>query len=441
MDTPLTNQTDWTASRKICFRFFCCLFILYTFPFPFNDVPFNREIDKISEHILGWYNAIWVYVQNFWHWLIVLVGRSVFKKTITIFSNGSGDTTYDYLLLLTQIAIAVFATILWSLADRKRRSYQIAWYWLCVLIRYFLASMMLVYGFLKVFHVQMPYPYLSRLLQPYGDSSPMGLAWTYVGQSKAFSILVGFSEVTCGLLLFFRRTTLIGSLLSLVVMGNVVIINYCYDVPVKLFSSVLEIMALYLTLPFWRALYQLFFQHQPAVIPNYKQPDFNKKWKRILVKLLKVLFIADALFYAVTDGISASKQYGDDMPKPPLYGIYNSEFTIRNNDTIPPLSTDTTLWKQVVIQFPEYSAIKMMNDSFRYYNFKTDTIAKTAIVFSNSDTLNKFTFKYISDSSGLTLTGKMKTDSVYMRFKKYDLKNFRLMNRGFHWINEYPYNR
>ena len=269
----------------------------------------------------------------------------------------------------------------------------------------------------------------------------MGLVWTYVGQSKPFSELVGFSEVACGLLLLFRKTTLVGALFSLVVMGNIVIINFCYDVPVKLFSTVLEIMALYLTATYWKELYRLFILHKPGVLINYPQPYFNKKWIRIVVKLLKVLIIADALFYNIKDSVDATMQYGDAAPKPPLYGIYNSDLVIRNNDTIQPLTTDTTRWKQVIIQFPGNATIKLMNDTVRRYFFYIDTVKKTAVVYPSWDTLNKNTLQYIADTSILVLTGKMKNDSVYMRFRKYDTKNFRLINRGFHWVNEYPYNR
>lgn len=441
MDITSQNQIAWTTSRKIFFRFFCCLFILYTFPFPINDIPFNREIDKLSVHILGWYSTAMGYVEIFWHWLIPIVGKSIVKEPITIFTNGSGDTTYDYTLLLTQSVIALIVCIAWSIADRKRKSYNIAWYWLCVLLRYFVAGMMLAYGLAKVYHMQMPYPRLSRLLQPYGDSSPMGLVWTYVGQSKPFSVFVGSSEVICGLLLFFRKTTLVGALLSLVVMGNVVVINFCYDVPVKLFSSVLETMSFYLTLSFWKELYRLFIRHQPGILLNYPQPYFNKKWIRVAVKLLKVLIIADALFYNITDSISGSKQYGDNAPKPPLYGIYNTQLIMRNKDTLQTLTTDSTHWKQVIIQYADYANIKMMNDTVREYNFKVDSISKTAVVSPTWDTLNKTFFKYLTDTAGLTLTGKIKSDSIYMRFKKYGIKDFRLMNRGFHWVNEYPYNK
>jgi uncharacterized membrane protein YphA (DoxX/SURF4 family) len=206
------------------FSFFFQFFLFCIF-FPFRLIVFHSplRVNKISEKILSWYFAAFEYVTVFWHWLVPAIGKSLvqLEKPITIFTNGSGDTTYDYVLLLTQVLLAIIICIAWSILDRNRKSYNTAYYWLCVLLRYYVGVIMLSYGFSKVFHLQMPYPYLSRLVQPYGDSSPMGLVWTYVGQSKAFSAVVGWSEVICGLLLFFRKTTLVGALLTLIVMGNV----------------------------------------------------------------------------------------------------------------------------------------------------------------------------------------------------------------------------
>jgi hypothetical protein len=443
MKATALNHSDWSPLRKISFRFFCCFFILYVFPFPLNNIPFDTGINEISEKILGWYYAGLDYVTVFWHWLVPLVGRGVvhLKDPITIFTNGSGDTTYDYVLLLTQVLLSLIVVVAWTLLDRKRKSYDTAYYWLCVLIRYFLAAMMLSYGFAKVFHLQMPYPYLSRLVQPYGDSSPMGLVWTYIGQSKPFSVIVGLSEVICGLLLFFRKTTLVGALFSLIVMGNVMVVNFCYDVPVKLFSSVLELMAFYLAVPYLQNLFRILILHQPGHIHNYQQPGFGKKWFNISVKILKFLFIADALFYGVKGSLDQQKQYGDEAPRPPLYGIYNTELVMRNNDTLAPLTTDTSRWKQLIIQANNYARIKLMNDTVRNYNFQVDTAARKVIVYPNWDTLNKAGFNYTKDSVFLVLTGRMKNDSVYVKLKRYDEKNFRLMSRGFHWVNEFPYNR
>ena len=83
----------------------------------------------------------------------------------------------------------------------------------------------------------------------------------------------------------------------------------------------------------------------------------------------------------------------------------------------------------------------MTNDSLKRFNFIVNDSLKSVLVYTNADTLNKSTLHFEADSTSLLLTGLLGKDSIYMRFRKYDIKNFRLVNRGYNWINEYPYNR
>ncbi|MRG45156.1 hypothetical protein GFS24_08520 [Chitinophaga sp. SYP-B3965] len=358
------------------------------------------------------------------------------RPPITVFPNGSGDTTYSYVSMLSNVTVALLITIIWSLLDRRRKSYHMAYHWLRVLVRYYVASMMLLYGIIKIFHLQMPAPYLSQLVQPFGDKSPMGLAWSYVGYSKAFSAFTGWSEVIAGALLLFRRTTLLGAILCAFVSVNIVAINFCFDVPVKLFSSMLLLMSLFLMAPDVQRLLNVFLLNKP-VEPRVYYSYLPKRWMRITAIVIKYLFIAFILISQVENGIRQQTTYGDDRPKPPLYGIYNSELLVRNGDTIPPLTTDTTRWRQLIIQFEKNAQVKLMNDSIQQLAFRVDTTLKTATVFNYKDTLHKAVLQYKVDSVYLTLSN----DSIYYRFKKYDHRNFRLISRGFRWINEYPYNR
>ncbi len=82
-----------------------------------------------------------------------------------------------------------------------------------------------------------------------------------------------------------------------------------------------------------------------------------------------------------------------------------------------------------------------MNDSLKRFNFEVDTVAKQVQLYQNNDTLNRSTFTYKVDSSELVLNGVWNKDTLYMKFRKYDINKFRLVSRGFNWINEYPYNR
>jgi uncharacterized membrane protein YphA (DoxX/SURF4 family) len=418
------------------------LFLIYIFPFPLDSIPFVTEIGKLSEKLTAWYTAIFEAYTNLWHKIIPWVGQHLLhvKTPITIFTNGSGDTTYDYVLLLTEFILVIIATTVWTVLDRNRKSYYAAYYWLRVLVRYYLAANMFGYGFAKVFHLQMPFPYLTQLVQPFGDKSPMGLAWSFIGYSKAYSAYTGWGEVLGGALLLFRRTTTTGAIVSAVVMLNVAVLNYCYDIPVKLFSSVLLLMSAFLAAPHARCLWQILVLHRPAQ-PGGIGLALTKRWTRLARPWLKWIFILYLLYSNISGSMDGQKQYGDNRQKPPLYGIYNTETFVRNKDTIAPLTTDTSRWKQLIIQFEKGAQVKMMNDSLRGYNFIVDTVSKSIVAFPRIDTLHKSTLFYRADKDYLTLTGKLKNDSVYIRLKKYDINKFRLLNRGFNWINEYPLNR
>src|ERR1700721_1613720 len=94
-------QNPWTTLQRFSFRFFCCLFLIYTFPFPLNFLSYIIDTDsQPPPKFLGWYFRLFDGYNNFWHLIIPWIGDHILKlKThITIFSNGSGDTTYDYVL-------------------------------------------------------------------------------------------------------------------------------------------------------------------------------------------------------------------------------------------------------------------------------------------------------------------------------------------------------
>ena len=375
---------------------------------------------------------------------MVWIGKDILHLSypITVFTNGSGDTTYDYIVIFFIAVVSLIAAITWSLIDKKTKTYNKLFYWLCVIVRYYVAITMFGYGFVKVFKLQFPFFSPDRLLEPYGNSSPMGLAWNFLGFSKGYNYVMGFAELSSGILLLFRRTTTLGAIVTLVVAGNIMAINYCFDVPVKLLSTALVVMALFLLAKDIHRVVNFFFLNKPTNAANIAAPVFRKKWQNIATVILKYGLILYVAITNVLQATEAMKEYGDVAPKPPLYGIYNVEYFIRNNDTIAPLATDTTRWKKLIVSYPEYSFVQFMNDSTKGFAFKPDTIKKRIEIFSYNDTTKKSNLVYsFPQKDILLLTGKLDSNSVVIKMKKYDLKNFRLINRGFHWVNEYPYNR
>ena len=242
----LDIQLRWGISTRIAFRFAFTYLALYTLPFPLDYFPYSDTITRL-------YTALW-------HAVVPWVGKHILLLSydITVFTNGSGDTTYDYVHALCLLTIATIVAIVWSALDRKRLEYSKLYQWLRIFVRFWLASFLLSYGAAKVIPNQMPAPFLSTLLEPYGESSPMTLLWTFMGASKSFQIFTGLAEMLGGILLIIPRTTTLGALISAADMTMVFMLDMSYDIPVKLFSFHLLVISVFLLAPDLERLGQLF---------------------------------------------------------------------------------------------------------------------------------------------------------------------------------------
>lgn len=427
-DTISLNPSPWPISKKIAFRFFLIYFVLYILPFPIVAFDFWEVLD-------GW-------TTDFWSWIINGFAPMLgFEDPVSGATTGSGDKLFNYLLILTMGVLSALGTAIWSFADRKRSSYPTLFAVLTILLRYFLGLMMLSYGSYKVFKLQFPDPSLYRLTEAYGDSSPMGLAWTYMGASATYTWFAGAMEVIAGALLLFRRTTLLGALLSIGVMGNVFMMNMSYDIPVKLFSFHLLAMAFFLTLPDLSRILNIFIFNRTAT-PRNLALALDKKWKRITRIVLKVAFIGYAVLWAGYETAGMLSEYGQNAPKPPLYGIYDVDTFVLNCDQVPPLTTDSTRWERLIVNYPNSARVENMRDEKHYFQFVVDTTGQTLHMQAFADSTDTFAGNYSAiDSTGMEFAGRRGEDSLVIRMTRFDEKKFLLINRGFHWVSEIPYNR
>jgi hypothetical protein len=165
------------------------------------------------------------------HWLTARFAQIVlgFELPPLVFT-GSGDQLYHYVQLLLVAILATFGTLVWSWRT-KRRSHPRLAAGVTVVARYFLAIVMVGYGVAKLLPGQFPPPWIGRYDGAIGDMSPMGLLWTFMGQSQPYTKLAGGAEVLGAVLLLSRRLYVLGALVIAIVMTNVVALNFCYDVP------------------------------------------------------------------------------------------------------------------------------------------------------------------------------------------------------------------
>ncbi|MET0299118.1 MAG: hypothetical protein ABW036_05130 [Flavitalea sp.] len=392
-----------------------------------------------GETITGWF----AWYTSAGEWLVKWTGKNILHlgSPITVLPNGSGDTTFNYVQLFLYLVFSVSFAVIWIFADRKHQSYRRLAYWLRVLMRYHLGYMLLVYGFIKVIKLQFPFPDLTRLIQPYGESSPMGLAWTFIGYSEGYNIFIGSAEVLAGIFLFFKRTTLIGALLSIIVMGNVAAMNFAYDIPVKIFSVMLVSFGVYLASYDWHRLKNMFFLNEPAQAASLAMPR-PARWKWILQLSLKIIFLVFAFFTTFYSSWTGRTDYGDQAPKPPLYGIYTISDFVIGKDTLLPLTTDTLRWKKLLISSDTYAAIQNMGDSLTWMKIKIDTTRKTVTLTNTKDSTLMYDLSYqLPDKEHLVFAGKFRGDTALINTEKFELSRFKLVSRGFNWVNEFPYNK
>ncbi|SDC83580.1 hypothetical protein [Pedobacter soli] len=428
-ENALQNNAQWGIFKKISFRFFFILLPLFIFLNNNGVFTFLSGLLQLPNHFL----------RDFVPWFSKNIIH--YNYTPNTSPSGSGDTSYNWVLLLLIVLVSLAGCIIWSALDRQRKSYNTAYYWLVVLVRFYLAFTLVLYGLIKVIKLQFPDPTLDRLLQPFGEASPMGLAWTFLGFSKGYNIFMGIIEVS-GVLLLFRRTVIVGTFLSLAATAHVMAMNYFFDVPVKLLSTALVVMSLFILAPHFLKLYRFFIRYESEQLDKMYKPVFKKRWLYFLAYGVKYLYITAAIGTLLYTFNQQRKTYGSDAPKPFLYGIYNVESMRFKGEELPPLASDSRRWKQMVISYAGYARVKTINDST--LNFSTVFNTKKREITLGS--LDKESAQYILTyhlvgKDKLIVSGLKDKDSISISFKRKDLKEFRLINRGFHWVSEYPYNR
>lgn len=389
---------------------------------------------------LGWL-AKWYH--GFWQAVVPWVGREVLHlhAPVVFRPTGSGDTLYQWVLAWCGLVLVFAGALIWVWFDRRRKYDAWIHEGVRIAVRYTLAATLLSYGMSKVLHQQMPFPSGDRLIQTYGDSSPMGLAWTFMGYSGAYSLFAGLAEVVGAFLLFFRRTTLVGALLLAGVMLNVVMMNLCFDVPVKLFSTQLLLSAVFLTLPFWPRLAAALFSNQPApAVPAL--PFAPPRALRITLLVAKLLLVGWLLYSRTGPQWRMNSNRQENAAKTGLVGLYEVRSFTKDGVEQVLLATDPKQWRYVTFNAYNVLIVRRMDRGVRYYTLtpepgQPDTFTLVAKMGEKADTVT-FT-KPVPDE--LVMEGSVERVAVTVRLRRIDEKDFLLVKRGFNWVNEYPFNR
>ena len=421
----IQENKSWRPATRFAFRFVFSYFLLYTFPAAVGalgaDMPHNDAYRQMWHVIVPWVGASLLHLQG----------------DMTETANGSGDQLYDYILLLCLFVLAMVATAIWSWIDRKRTNYDQLYQWLRVFVRLTLAVAMISYGANKLFRMQFPEPPLYQFVNYYGNSSPMGLLWAFMGMSRAYSLFAGIAEMAGGLLLIVPRFTTLGSLVTFAVMSNVLMLNFCYDVPRKIYSVHLVLMSLFLLLPDVQRLLDFFLRNrrtEPSpTVPLLKDPQLNR-WALWLQFGIGAAALVVCLNQAHLDAIKNSTY----LP-PPIRGIWSVDEFVLGGTAQAPLLSNSSRWQRVILDTPDTFYFQGMDNVIGHFTLQLDPASRTINLTVPEQPGWKANFTYKEpDPDHMVLNGDLNGRPLNMTLHRTDMGQFPLLNRGLHMINPIP---
>jgi hypothetical protein len=434
---PNPAEVRWTPVERYGFRFAWCYLLLYALSSGNDNVLYL--IPKAGAKLASWLSlawqkpAVWL-AQHYFH--ITGIGAN-------IHATGSGDTEINWIGIGLMFVYAVIAASLWSLFDR-RVEYRITSEWLRFVLRLTLVIAMANYGFSKVFPMQMPPPSLAVLNEPVGNLSPMTLLWTLLGVNPAYEIAAGVAEVAAALLLFFRRTALVGAILTCFVMSNVLLFDLFFDVPVKIYAGHLVLFSIAIIAPDLRSLLDFFCRHKPASLTSLWAPAPQRRASRIAIRVVE-LALALMVLTSIPGHYEGFTQQLDRARSPHAltgqWHVDSAGATIDGKNVSRPVLTGNGLPMLDLFLEPN-GRLTLRDSSGQLWRGAADIQNKTATftLYREVDDPIFYNFSQPDPTHLILMPTNGATGTLYLTRVPLPTR-YPLLERGFHLVDEWPFER
>ncbi|MEP6861152.1 MAG: hypothetical protein ABJE66_11050 [Deltaproteobacteria bacterium] len=418
----------WSLPRRIAFRFAFVFAALLLIPFPFGTVPHTDAVNNL--------------VIDAWGGVLGAVERML-GLSASVINGDSSDTLAGWLQVGIAIVVATIGAAVWSALDRRRTEYpRLAWA-LEIYVRYWLATSMITYGLVKLLPIQFPAPHLATLDEHVGEMSPMGLMWTFMGYSRAYQCFAGGAELLGGVLLLWRRTRAIGAFVLAAVLLNVVILNFCYDVPVKLGSLELWGASVALLAPALVRMVRAMLGHAVPEVPPRVRGTLRWERARIGGGLAAVVLIAWSQWALLGDTA------GWFSPPTPLDGSWLVERQTDAGVDRPPLATDAERWARIQVLGGQKGGgqvgivVVAMTGERRLYRAQVDAAAASVLMVARGDLADPAVKTPPPQSWHYTIVDpdhvQMETGTTQVVLRR--APPGLLVTRSFHWVQDWAFIR
>ena len=425
-DAYLMMKRHWSPVLRILFRFAFVYFGLFCLA-----TQISGSLFLLPSSSFRGFGTLWPMRS-----ISVWIAEHVFGASEPlVYGRYSGETLFFWVQTFWLLAVALIATVVWSLVDRHRENYDELHKWFRLFIRFALAASMFEYGMTKIIPTQFPKPALNTLVTPVGNLSSSALLWATIGASPAYEIITGCAELLGGVLLLAPRTTTLGALICLADSIHVFVLNMTFDIGVKQISFHLVLLSLLLLAPESRRLADVFLFDRPTGASTQPQLFASRRANRIGLAAQVIVGFYLVMTYAYINWVYWSAA-GDGSPRSPLYGIWNVEQLSVDGGLSPPALNDyDRRWRRVIFDAPNAVAFQRVDDSFARYGARID-VNKHALELSKGNSRNwkaEFTFERPAEDQ-LILDGHMDGHKIHAQLALVDFDTFRLLNSRFRLV-------
>lgn len=295
-----------------------------------------------------WWILLLPFDYSLFDWLFKLIQKPFigFLKTMDENLIFETDTYGTYVLISLSILLGVFSSpvVNWMCTKWKWSSTDVLRTILASILFFFLFK----YGWDKITKSQFYQPEPNTLYTPLGKLSKDIAYWSLVGSSYSYTVSLGIIEVLAALLLLFKRTRFLASLLAIGIFGQVVLINFSFDISVKLLSFSLLAFSLVYTVsftPHWKGIFGFPTEHIPTSYSSGKH------------QLIKFGFASLVTLECMFPTIGSNNWNDDQFPRLAHHGAYN----VYGNRQV----------KRLFIHRRHYLILQSWDDEFKDYKLDT----------------------------------------------------------------------
>ena len=259
---------------------------------------------------------------------------------------------------------------------------------------YYIAAILLKYGFDKVFKQQFYLPEPNILYTNFGSLTKDTLFWSTIGTSYTYSLVTGIIEVLTAILILVKRTRIFGFCLATGVLVNVLLINFSFDISVKTFTAFLLMVVVFNVYPYFKIIYAFFVRHRQVQLATApQQTNGANKW-------ISVFLGIGLICYSLFPYISAGNFNDDNAERPLLHGAYSVTRFIIGSDT---LNNCDLPYKKFFIHRNSYIIFQQSDDKMIDYFFEIDPIKKQLVLQDYKKHKVTIEYNYVEKTSVLKL--------------------------------------